>query len=189
MRGVKSLIIMGMVISLFLGESVLAKVWQPYQFSGKSEHFEYLITTFEDEKEERSTYILDIKKGEGNLYDVTVTSKWTTEELGDSILAGFWGARGIMWLFLNPMYGMYFTNFDLEVGEAVSFFGAGYMKITGKEKVAGVEGFVCEFREEKKAPLLSRWVINPDIALPLKTENFNEEGKLEHKVELQKYSR
>jgi len=189
----------GIVISLFLGESALAKEWKPYQFSGKDEHFEYLITSFENEEEEISTYILDIKEGKGGLYDVSVTSKWTTEELGeDSILSGLWGAQGMgmQFLFFNPMFMMFFGNYELKVGrEIAGFMGTGLMAITGKEKVAGREGFVCEFREKEKEPVLARWVIDPDLALPLKTENFEKiedkgkETRLTNKMELQKYSR
>mgnify|MGYP001134071270 CR=1 FL=1 len=63
MRKVIILAVIGIVVSLFLGESVLAKEWQPYQFSGKNEYFEYLITTFEGEEEETSSYSLNIEKG------------------------------------------------------------------------------------------------------------------------------
>jgi len=198
MKRVKCLAAVGIVISLFLGESALAKEWKPYQFSGKNEHFEYLITSFENEEEETSTYILDIKEGKGGLYDVTVTSKWTTEELGDSILGGFWGAQGMgmQFLFFNPMFMMFFGNHELKVGrEIAGFMGTGIMTITGKEKIAGREGFVCEFREKEKEPVIARWVIDPDLALPLKTENFEKiedkgkETRSTGKMELQKYSR
>lgn len=192
------LVAIGIVISLFLGQSAFAKEWKPYQFSGKNEHFEYLITSLEDGKEETSIYILDIKKGKENLYDVAVTSKWTTDKLGDSILSGFWGAQGIgmQFLFLNPMFMMFFGNHELKVGrEIVGFMGTGLMTITGKEKVAGREGFVCEFREKEKEPVIARWVIDPDLALPLKTENFEKKEdkgnkvRLTNKIELQRYSR
>lgn len=173
-------------------QTVLAKKWQPYQFKG-NERFEYEAITYEDEEEKQVLYILDIKELEEDTLEITYTTKGTLkrEELGMEAVYGLWGFHGIslIGLILNPSYSMYFQEMDLEVGEKMSFLGLGLVKVTGREKIAGREGFVCQFFQttDDEEELVAEWTVDPELALPLRSRVFSEE-KVESQIELIKYT-
>ena len=76
---------------------------------------------------------------------------------------------------------------DLKVGEKMNFFGAGIVKVIGKEKIAGREGFVCQlFQADEEEKMMAEWVIDPELALPLRSKIF-EDGELQGQIELVKY--
>lgn len=60
--------------------------------------------------------------------------------------------------------------------------------MTGKEKVGEREGYLCQFFQtvENKEELVTGWVIDPKLALPLRAKNFKEE-RLESSFELISY--
>lgn len=171
----------------------LAQKWQPYQFKG-DERFEYKVI-WEDDGKKEATYILDIKRTEEKteegeeIFEVSYTTigKLPKDELGEQAAFGLWGAYGISlpMIFLNPMYGVFFSQLDLKVGEKMSFFGAGIVKVIEKEKVAGREGLVCQLFSEDK--LTAEWTIDPTLALPLRSKLFEDE-KVESQIELIKYT-
>lgn len=183
------------LIGLFLfgiGQVVWAEKWEPFQFRG-DERFEFKILLDEDEEESEVIYILDIKKSEKDedLFEVTYTTKGTLtkDELGPDSAFGLWGVYGIPlnMLVINPTYGFFFSQMDLKVGEKMSFFGAGIVKIIGKEKIAGREGFVCQlFSAEEEDKMIIEWVIDPELALPLRSKIF-EDDELQGQIELIKY--
>ncbi|POZ90561.1 hypothetical protein [Petrotoga sp. SL27] len=183
------------LIGLFLfgiGQVVWAEKWEPFQFRG-DERFEYKILLEEDEEESEVIYILDIKKSkkDEDLFEVTYTTKvtLTKDELGPESAFGLWGVYGISlnMLVINPTYGLFFSQMDLKVGEKMSFFGAGIVKIIGKEKIAGREGFVCQlFSAEEEDKMIAEWVIDPELALPLRSKIF-EDDELQGQIELIKY--
>ena len=74
------------------------------------------------------------------------------------------------------MYAAFFGGLDLYEGNKMSFFGAGVVEVTGTENVAGRTGWVCVFRNQDGGPILGRYVVDPVIPLPLKTELFEEDG-------------
>ena len=189
--------IMVVLAGLFLvgtWQTVLAKKWQPYQFKG-NERFEYEVITCEDEEEKQVLYILDIKKLEEDTFEVTYTTKGTLkrEELGvgTGTAYGLWDFCGISLsgLILNPLYSMYFQEMDLEVGEKMSCYGIGLIKVTGKEKIAGREGFVCQLFQtmDDEEELVAEWIVDPELALPLRSRVFSEK-KVEGQIELIKYT-
>ena len=193
---------LAMAIGLFVigtCQIALADKWQPYQFSG-NERFEYKVVLAEDEEKKEATYILDIKKSskktkEGeDIFHVTYITKGTLtkEQLGEGAAFGLWGVYGISLagLVLNPMYGMFFGQMDLEVGNKMSFYGAGVIKVIGKEKVAGKEGFVCQLfqTEDGKEELVAEWTIDPKLAMPLRSKVF-ERTKVQGQMELIRYTR
>jgi len=194
MRDIKKFIII-LLIGLFLfGICQLgwAQKWEPYQFRG-NEHFEYKILWEEDEEKGEVIYILDIKESEKDeeVFEVTYTTKGTLakDELGPETAFGLWGVYGISlnMLVINPAYGFFFSQMDLKVGEKMNFFGAGIIKIIGKEKIAGREGFVCQlFQADEEDKMLAEWVIDPELALPLRSKIF-EDNELQGQIELIKY--
>jgi len=173
-------------------QTALAKKWQPYQFKG-NERFEYEVISWEDEEEKEALYILDIKELEEDTFEVTYITKGTLkkEELGMETAYGLWGFYGVSLnaLILNPFYCIYFQEMDLEVGEKMSFWGAGLIKVIEKEEIAGREGFVCQFFQtiDDEEELVAEWTIDPELALPLRSKVFSEE-KVESQIELIKYT-
>jgi len=194
MRNIKKFMII-LLVGLFLfGICQLgwAQKWEPYQFRG-DERFEYKILWEEDEERGEIIYILDIKRSEKDeeVFEVTYTTKGTLtkDELGPETAFGLWGVYGISlsMLVINPAYAFFFSQMDLKVGEKMNFFGAGIIKIIGKEKIAGREGFVCQlFRPDEEDKMLAEWVINPELALPLRSKIF-EDNELQGQIELIKY--
>ncbi|KPJ50560.1 hypothetical protein AMJ40_02575 [candidate division TA06 bacterium DG_26] len=175
------------------GGVVYAKKWQPYQFKG-DERYEYNVM-WENEENKEAVYVFDIKhtgekteEGE-EIFEVSYTTrgKLPKSELGEQAAFGLWGAYGISlpMMFLNPMYTVFFAEMELEVGEKMSFFGAGMITVTAKEKVGGREGLVCQFYQEEE--LIAEWVIDPSLALPLRSRLF-EDGEMESQIELIKYT-
>ena len=196
MRGISKKFVIIVLIGLFLfgiGRVVWAKKWEPYQFKG-NEYFEYKIL-LEDEQE--ATYILDIKesseksKSGEEVFEVSYTTKGTLtkDELGAETAFGLWGVYGISlnMLVINPAYAFFFSQMDLKVGEKMNFFGAGIIKVIGKEKIAGREGFVCQlFQADEEDKMIAEWVIDPDLALPLRSKIFDD-NELQGQIELVKY--
>jgi hypothetical protein len=163
-------------------------MWEPYQFDPIDQIYDYEIINFEGEQEQISNYKLIIDLQDNGQLEISVQTTWMAdeEELGSEILGGWWaaGAFGLTMAFINPMYAAFFGGLDLYVGNKMSFFGAGVVEVTGTETVAGQSGFVCQFSAEDGGPVLGRYVINPDLPLPLKTELFEEDGTLQFRTQL-----
>lgn len=195
MRGISKkfiIILLSILFLLGIGQVVWAGKWEPFQFRG-NERFEYKILLEEDEEESEVIYILDIKKSERDedVFEVTYITKGTLtkDELGPETAFGLWGVYEISlnMLVINPAYGYFFSQMDLKLGEKMSFFGAGIVKVIGKEKIAGREGFVCQlFSAEEEDKMVAEWVIDPELALPLRSKIF-EDDKLQGQIELIKY--
>ncbi|MFH1001943.1 MAG: hypothetical protein V1759_01675 [bacterium] len=199
MRGIDKKFIFIVLIGLFLfgiGQAVWAEKWQPYQFKG-NERFEYKILLEENGEKGETTYILDIKESSEKsasgeeVFEVTYTTKGTLtkDELGPETAFGLWGSYGMSlnMLVINPAYAFFFSQMDLKVGEKMNFFGAGIIKIISQEKIAGREGFVCQlFQADEEDKMLAEWVIDPELALPLRSKIF-EDNELQGQIELVKY--
>lgn len=191
-------VVLAVLLAIGAWQVALAEKWQPYQFNG-DERFEYRVIWAEDEEQKEATYILDIKKSgkkteEGeDIFEVSYITRGMLrkEDLGAESAFGLWGAYGISLnvFVLNPTYAFFFSQMELKVGEKMSFFGAGTIKVTGKEKVAKREGFVCQLfqSEDDGEELIAEWTIDPKLALPLRSKVF-EEGKVQGQVELIKYT-
>jgi len=203
MKGPGKKFIIVVLVGLFLleiGQVVWAEKWEPYQFKG-NEYFEYKILLEEDEQEEEAIYILDIKESSEKstsgeqVFEVSYTIKgtFTKDELSPDKAFGLWGVFGISlnMLVVNPYYVFFFSQMDLKVGEEMNFFGAGIIKVIGKEKIAGREGFICQlFQADEEDEMIAEWVIDPDLALPLKSKMFkfmDDELQGQGQIELIKY--
>jgi hypothetical protein len=165
-------------------------MWQPYQFEPKNQEYKYKITSYEGEIEKVSIYELVMEEKESGQMEVSVKTTWSVggDELDQQILGGWWagGAFGLTMAFINPMYAAFFGGLDLKVGNKMSFFGAGVVEVTGTEKVAGRTGFVCQLLNEDGGIVLGRYVVDPTVPLPLKTELFEEDGAKQFETELQR---
>lgn len=206
------------VISCLLVTSMsYAGTWKPYQFQ-KGERYEFKIVLDLEETEEvteeggeeitetsigeesigkESIYIIETKEvpQKEGFVELTFTTKSIIkeEDLSYEKVFGFGEITGIplSMLIINPMYSYIFEQIDLEVGEKVKLLGIGSVKVISKEKIIGREGFVCQFfqqTEKNEEKLLAEWIIDPDLALPLRAKNF-EDGKLRNLFELISYSR
>jgi hypothetical protein len=179
------LTVVGFICSIGLS---YADMWEPYQFQPQDQKYEYQITNFEEGVEKISHYILTIDKKDDGQLEVSVQTTWMAgqDELGSEILGGWWaaGAFGLTMAFINPMYAAFFGGLDLHVGNKMSFFGAGVVQVTGTEKVAGRSGFVCELLSQDAGTVQGRYVVDPAIPLPLKTELFDDQGNKQFQTEL-----
>ena len=193
----KLLIVAILVIALILSFGLsFADMWEPYQFEPQDQEYEYEITNYEGvvaeegESPEVSQYLLIIDLLEDGQLEVSVQTTWMadSDELGSEILGGWWaaGAFGLTMAFINPMYAAFFGGLDLKVGNKMSFFGAGVVEVTGTEQVAGRTGFVCVLRNQDAGPVLGRYVVDPQVPLPLKTELYEEDGTKQYETELQR---
>ena len=191
MRAMKrKLMVVVVLIGLFIvgtSQIALADKWQPYRFKG-NERFEYKVIWAEDEEKTEGTYILDTKKSGANILGGTYIAKGTlTKEEG----ATGYGISLVDFL-LSP--GSVFLSFqvDLQVGKQVRFHSLGGMiiKVIGKEKIAGREGFVCQLfqAEGGKEELVAEWTIDPKLPMPLRSKVFEGTGA-QGQMELIKYTR
>ncbi len=185
----KILIVMVLVMALILSFGLsYADMWEPYQFDPVDQEYEYEISNWEEGTEKISNYLLMIDLLDNGQLEVSVQTTWMAgqDELGSEILGGWWaaGAFGLTMAFINPMYAAFFGGLDLHVGNKMSFFGAGVVQVTGTETVAGREGFVCELLNQDGGTVQGRYVVDPSVPLPLKTEMFNEDGTKQFQTEL-----
>jgi len=193
-------IVLSFITLMFIASvNLFAQGWQPYQFSG-DEKYEFRITYDEGSDMKTGLYGIEIKatnetdqNGE-KLHEVIYTTrgKIPESELGEQTAFGMWGAYGmsLSFVFLNPMYAMLFQQMEFEVGEKMSFFGAGTAKVTGKETVGNREGYICKYyqKEDSGEVLIGEWTIDPDLAFPIKSIMYDDE-EVVSKIELISYDK
>ena len=165
------------------------KKWKPYQFAG-NERYEYKMVVTEDDGKKESGYILDLrKKGDDQLEVTSSTRNLAKKDQGMEILMGG-GMMGLtpMVFLMNPLLGAFIEQVELKEGEKMSLFGAGLVKVTKKETVAGRTGFVCEMYGKEGDKDVLTWVvtIDPELGLPIRSITFDG-GKEKHRAELVSY--
>lgn len=174
--------------------------WKLWQF-GENERYELMMTDYSSGDAKPVGMILDLSPAKEPAADgerqvnvsYTTTTAVPLSELGPE--TAFGGAAGFgmgpaMMLMMNPMVG-FMDQMTLAVGEKMALFGAGRIEITGKEKLAGIEGFVCKFfgPKQEDEPLQFEWVVNPDLAMPLRSVTYDGEGNKTWEIVLQKYEK
>ena len=146
--------------------------WKPFQFKG-NERFDYKLVVDEGGTPKETGFSLDIRKKSEEDYDVTwsVKSGLKKDELNEQVLLGGWANAAPAWVIMNPMYAMFVNDLELKEGEKMSLFGAGTVKVTGKQTVAGRSGFICQYfqKSEDSEVLTWEWTVDPELALPLKS--------------------
>lgn len=177
------------------------QTWKPWQFQG-DELYEMRVVNHSGRGDapDAMTIVLDIapteETGPGGEEQVTVS--YTTRvampksDLGaQTVFAGAAGlGMGPAFLIMNPMMTGFMDQVELAVGEKMALFGMGRIEVTGKEEIAGLEGFVCEMfgPKEQDEPLQFEWVVHPDLAVPLRSVTYDR-GKKTFEVELLRHER
>ena len=82
------------------------------------------------------------------------------------------------------------VGFELKEGEKMSLFGAGTVKVTGKETVGGRTGFVCQYFQKTgdEEELIWEWTVDPELALPIKSI-VHDGGRETSRAELTAYKK
>jgi hypothetical protein len=192
-RGTSCAILLGLLVAAWNAGHTAQ--WQPYQFGG-NERFVYRISWSDNGEMTVVEYEMATKgtgeKGAGGeeIFEVSYTTrgKIAKSDLNEQAAFGLLGMYGISlpMLFLNPMYGAFFGEIEFEVGEKMSLFGMGVIKVTDKVKVAGRDGYVCQLFAEDE--LQTEWTIDPKLPLPLWSKIY-EDGEIQHEIELLKYEK
>ena len=167
------------------------KKWRPYQFVG-NERYEYKIAILDGDEKKESGYILDLRKKGDDQFEVTSSTRnLMKKEQGPEIILGG-GMMGLspMLFLMNPLLGAFIEQIELKEGEKMSLFGAGVVKVTKKETVAGRTGFTCEMYTKVEDKDVLTWVvtIDPELALPIKSITY-EGGKEKHRADLISYKK
>jgi hypothetical protein len=193
------------LISLSSPSVPFAQAWKPYDFKG-TEHFKYDIHSTKNGKEEAGYLILDIEKKGEDKYKISYESKLGDSEASSSTTSSADNLAGKLMmsmmmsgseagtvlgstLFTQAMPMMFMGMTDFEVGSGWSRTENGKklsFKVESKEKVAGLEGYKCVYREDGMVKYLQ--VIAPDVPLPLQTEMTDEDGS-QYKAKLVEYRR
>ncbi len=169
--------------------AVMGATWGPFEFEG-NERYRYRVS-WNDGDERSAIYELGIREDPEGNFKVSYSTEVTLSpsELSEELVFGFWGGYGpsLSFLFLNPMYKMLFNQLELAVGEKMSYYGQGKMEVVDKESIAGMVGYVCKFYESP-GRLVAEWVINPDLALPLRSRMYEGSG-VKGEIELLGYEK
>jgi len=198
----KSLFITVIVATLTLIYlTACAQGWEPYQFEG-NEKYEFSVVTYENGVPVETYYAADFQdNGNTNAQGVEVfdviyatAGQVPKDDMGAATAFGFFTMPGfsLSMAFMNPMYAMFFTQMELEVGEKMSFYGAGYTEVTGMETVGGREGFVCDMytkEDDGSKKKLAQWVIDPDLAYPIRSISYDDDEEVQSEVTLIQYTK
>lgn len=98
--------------------------------------------------------------------------------------SGWAGMAAMQWFAYQPLLG----QLELAVGEKMSYFGGMLATVTGKETIAGYEGFVVElFNTTKDEPeLIADFVLHPDVPIALRSRSYRK-GEVQHENLLLKH--
>lgn len=167
------------------------KKWKPYQFKG-NERYEYKIVRLDGDQEKEMGYVLDLRnKGVEDREVTTSVKNLMKKSQGAEILMGglAMGLSPAMFL-MNPLFGAFLEQGDLEEGEKMRLLGAGVIKVTKKETVGGRTGLICDLytKVENKDVLTWSCTVDPEPALPIRSLTFDE-GKEKTRMELVSYKK
>ncbi len=170
---------------ILCGAMVFADKWQPYEFSGPARYKYQVRSIGETEPGASSTEVtctLQIlpskKEGKEGLFQVSFTLETllSREEVGRRTFMGMPGLLGTSasMTLMNPMFSLAYSQVELRVGEEMDLFGAGTLKVTGRETILGIEGFVCELYTGQGEQLTrsSEAVVHPQLTLPLRSRVY-----------------
>jgi hypothetical protein len=214
---VASLLIM-LFIGLFFAEATAEETWAPLEFLRDKEFFRFKITTYEKTYDYSDDEEKEIIKSKVYYYEFSVDNtgeksstysykyEWNVEkeESKRKDSYGYYDSEVFSQmmggLFLSPITevmasAIFLTDADIEVGATITTFIGDRIKITGKEKVCDIEGYVCKFqrateddRGKKVYVDKAEWVIAPDVGFPLRVKNFKDDGQIAYEIELVEYS-
>jgi hypothetical protein len=206
------LVVMGLLVVLSFSSMALAQeYWSWNQFNSQYERFKYEIKSYstyydyevEDEVlvEKRQIQSVELRKKDDETTEVTmsITYDLPTAKLGDELsmmgLGLAWASGGGEWIGEFMMLGWFASDLELEVGSSMQVFDGSRIRVIEKQKVAGVEGYLCRktVRGEDDAgnrvdTLVSEWVIAPNVGWPLAVRLFQNE-QVKYSMELVEYDR
>lgn len=176
-----------LALAALLAAQPLAAVWTPMQFQ-RAERYDFVVSGTDLEDMGALSFSLDIRDegvdeetGE-SLFAVTysTTGVLTGSELAEGTAFGLLGAGGVSLtlLIVSPMTTMFFATAEFEVGHTTDLYGAGRIEVVATEEIAGREGFVCRLyvNDGGEDRLASEVVIDPDLALPLRSVTYDGAG-------------
>lgn len=165
--------------------------WKPFQFQG-NERYDFKLVVDDGSGPKETGFGLDIVKKDDAAYDVTwsIRSTLPKDELNEQTLLVGWASAAPAYTIMNPMYAMFVNDLELKEGEKMSVFGAGTVKVTGKETIGGRTGFTCQFlqKEGDTEQLIWEWTVDPELALPIKSV-FHDGGRETSRAELTAYTK
>jgi len=165
--------------------------WKPFQFEG-NERYDYKLVVDDGGTPKETGFSLDIRKKSEVDFDVTwsIKSSLTKDELNEQTLLAGWANAAPAWAIMNPMYAMFVNDLELKVGEKMSLFGAGTVKVTGKETVGGRTGFTCQYfqKTDDSEVLIWEWTVDPELALPIRSIT-HDSGRETSRAELTGYTK
>lgn len=178
--------------SLTFAARLAQATWEPWKFS-KNETYEIRLTNLESD-DEPLTIVLDISPGASP--DTVVVSHTTrvtmpASDLGpNTAFGGLAMGMAPSLVILNPLVATFMNQVELEVGTKTALMGMGKIEVTGKETIAGREGFVCKMfgPKQQDSPLQFEWVVDPELALPLRSVTYDQ-GKKTMEAELVRYEK
>ena len=162
--------------------------WEPFKLH-PAVKFVDLQYRIQNQQGDTVVYGIQVKRLKDQQVRIKISSEaeLNEDQIGAQTLMGFWGVFGLsQFIFFNPAFAMFYSQMDLEVGEKMSFFGAGFAKVTGEKTVGGRKGRVVEFyqRENGKDRLISKTVIDPKIFIPIENITYDQNGRAETRISL-----
>lgn len=161
------------ILALIVFSSVIIFGWKPLEDYRSLEFVSYQITRIDYEGTSTITTTMSITRLEED-YEISTSNTWN-HPLNDPIDMGIMFGQSMNFLFMsimNPMYTFLYDAFDFDEMIPTKIMGFGTIRYEGTEKVGNYEGTKIVLYDDNKEPSMA-WVINPDIPLALKTENYN----------------
>ncbi len=165
--------------------------WEPYKFKA-GEHYEYKIVSPDESdasKRKETSYGIDIrKKGDDDVEIVwTIKTVMKKSELGEKVLLGGMGVGASpLWTAVNPLYLAFVSQVKLKENDKTNLMGAGTIQVGAKETIGGRTGFPLKLLVDKDGKDVVAWeaTIDPELALPIKSVTYDDDGKEQYRMEL-----
>ena len=205
--GNRKLVVLFLVVILgIVSTGVMAgEYWKFGEFHKDREFFKYRITTYQYERNNsEDDTVYELENEEVIFYQLIITRKnddlvnisysyqkdYTGEEFESQdsseklmlLSSGNLSNIGTVgWITSNIIIlSSQAENLELEVGSSMSTWTGGKIKITDKKRLAGVEGYVCDYLDVSKnedgdriSKKTMEWIINPVIGLPISIKTFD----------------
>lgn len=166
----KKIIILVMIILV----TTALFAWKPLEDYRTLKFVSYLITQVDYDGTTTVITSMSINKKEGG-YEISTSNTWN-HPLDDPIDMGTMFGQSMNFLFMsimNPMYTFLYEAFDFEEMIPTRIMGFGTIRYEGTEKVGNYEGTRVVLYDDNKEKSMA-WVINQNIPLALKTENYQD---------------
>lgn len=167
--------------------------WKPFEFKG-DESYEFKLTIDDGSGTPKTSgFLLDVRNKSEEDFEVTwsIRSVVKKSEMNEQSVLAAWASTVPAAAIMTPMYAMFVNELELKEGEKMSVFGAGTVKVIGKETIGGRTGFKCQFstKSDGEAEVLTwEWTVDPELALPIKSIVYDG-GSETSRTELVKYEK